>query len=130
MFPTIFNDFDNFEKLFNIQFPTSAERFPLSDIGLDEEGNYVAEIAVAGFAKEDITIQVDGRNVIIKGTNTRKSQIKKYAQQVISTNSFQRTFSIPDNFDVYRSEAKLENGILTLKFFPSEEKQLKQITIQ
>lgn len=67
----------------------------------------VVQIALPGFSKEDINIQVEGRNLIISAdipTNEETS----FRQ------SFVKTYALGNNVDADVIDAKMENGVLTL----------------
>ena len=67
----------------------------------------VVQIALPGFSKEDINIQVEGRNLIISAdipTNEETS----------FRHSFVKTYTLGNNVDADVIDAKMENGVLTL----------------
>lgn len=67
----------------------------------------VVQIALPGFSKEDINIEVEGRNLIISAeipTNEETS----------FRHSFVKTYVLGNNVDADVINAKMENGVLTL----------------
>lgn len=84
------------------------------------EKDNMIQIALPGFSKEDINIQVEGRNLIISAdipTNEETS----------FRHSFVKTYTLGNNVDVDNIDAKMENGVLTLDM--SCAVKTKQITI-
>ncbi|MEQ8323146.1 MAG: Hsp20/alpha crystallin family protein [Vicingaceae bacterium] len=99
----------------------SAELFPAVNV-LDGEKNYIIELAVPGYAKEDFEIKVeDGRLVIVaQKEESKKSEEKNYTRKEFSYNHFQRSFNLPENVLEDDIEAKFKDGILKLKLDKKE----------
>ena len=129
-----------FDRVFDrlVDYGTTYETggFPPYNIRKTDDFKHVIEIALAGFSKDDISVEhkPDENSLIIK------SQIDKDEKEVednegilyrgISKRQFTRSFSIAD--DVIVKGAKLENGLLSVelqKIIP-EEKKPKTIEIR
>ena len=67
----------------------------------------VVQIALPGFSKEDINIQVEGRNLIISA-DIPIDQENSFRQ------SFTKAYTLGNNIDVDVIDATMENGVLTL----------------
>ena len=78
------------------------------------------EIALPGFSKEDLNIEVDGRILIISADVDEKDETRW-------RHSFHKRFTLPNGVDVEGIEAKLENGVLQLTF--GKEVEAKKVTI-
>jgi len=63
---------------------------------------WTVTLDVPGFAREDLTIGIEGAVVRIESKADAKRQ-------------FKAAYELPQDIDVATSEAKLENGVLTLK---------------
>ena len=80
-------------------------------------GKYSLELGIPGFKKDDIKISLeDSIYLVIEGSNT------KYGD-------FERSYSIPEDGDEEKIEAKVENGILTISF-PQKVKKKSKIEIR
>ena len=57
-----------FDQFFNDPGPMikrSTEGYPLTDIYKDESGNSIIEMALAGFSKEDLTVEIKENTITI-----------------------------------------------------------------
>lgn len=89
--------------------------------------NYVLEIAVAGFAKEDIKITVQELTLTVEGSSL--PSVDQYVHKGIATRDFKQDFVLAEYVVV--DGAELKDGMLRilLKQELPEEKKAKVITI-
>lgn len=78
----------------------------------ETEGEYTIEVDLPGYAKEDISIEL--KKGIIKISAKKEKNEKKYIHQEKFVENVSREFSIGENIDETKIEAKLENGILEI----------------
>ena len=105
-FDRIFNDFENRHVSANTNYP------PYNVLKHDDD-HFEIEIAVAGFDREDVTVEVDQNQLIIKGQRTKEEDIGKYIHRGLAARDFERVFTLMDHMEV--GEAELTNGILSVK---------------
>ena len=88
--------------------------FPPYNIIRSGENSYRIELAVAGFQEEEIDIELDDGNLIIKGETkeTDKHLEEVYLFKGIANRSFKRTFILDEYIEV--KEASLVNGMLII----------------
>ena len=102
---------------------------PHNLIKLDET-HYVIEVAVAGFADNEIDVELKDNVVTITGEQKPKEVEVEYQHKGISTRNFVRTFPLAEHVEV--RGATVKNGILSIaleKLIPEEQKAKKvQIT--
>ena len=121
-FDSIFDEFDRMLE--------STERYssnyPPYNIKRTTENNYNIEVALAGFGKEDIEVEVKDSTLTVRNKNTDKT-INEEGNGVIhkgiSTRQFERSFTISEDIKV--KEAELKNGLLTIdleRIIPDEKK--------
>jgi len=131
--PSILNQtlgFENFirdvEAILNDTKPVS--NFPPHNIIKADENKYVVELAVAGFAKDEIDIQVQEGNLTIKGEKKDKDELD-YLHRGIGTRSFTKVITIADTIEVKGAEIK--DGILRvgLENIIPEHKKSRKIEI-
>lgn len=105
--------FENFlrdiETILNETKP--AANFPPHNIIKADENKYVVELAVAGFNKNEIDIQVQDNTLTIKGEKLEKEGYE-YLHRGIGTRSFTKTITIADTIEVKGAEFK--DGILRI----------------
>jgi len=113
MFDTLNRYVDN-----NVQ----STGFPPYNIRKEGEYNYVIEMALAGFGKDDIEIEVAESNLTIRSVK-ENSEDDSTVYRGISYRKFERKFTLAD--DIVVPGAKLENGMLTVELervVPEEKK--------
>ena len=129
---TVFDDV--FESFFRTDLPQhlrrSTEGYPVADIYGDGEGNTVMEFALAGFSKEDLTIEVkpEKRSITV---SARSEDSSVEGSRRIARRSFQKTYvNYDDNLDLSSAHASFENGLLTVTVPTRPEVQPVAINIQ
>ena len=94
----------------------AAQRSPALDVAETEHG-YSVNLDLPGVAKDDIKIAIDGRLVSVS-TPARNNEAKKEGERLIyrerSAAGFARSFKLPEELDQDASQAKLDNGVLSL----------------
>lgn len=104
-------------------------RYPLTNIAHDEDGNLIIEVAIAGFDKNDIRIEMVGNELSIVGQKSKlPPQNRKYIQSHISVSDFTRTIILHENYIGGDITAEAENGILTMIVTPVKQPK-RQILI-
>ncbi len=111
---TVFDDvFDNFFMEFPQHLKRSTSGYPVADIYQNEAGNTVMEFALAGFSKDDLSIEVKPEKRSI--TVAAKSDSDTSDSRRIARRSFQKTYvNYDDKLDLSSVEASFENGLLTV----------------
>jgi molecular chaperone IbpA len=130
---SIFND--PFFLGFNDQFvrwesnKKTTSSFPPYNVKKVDEDNYIVELAVAGYDREDLDITVDKDTLIIK-SDRENDEDSDFLHKGIAGRNFTQTFTLGEYMLV--KSASLENGLLTIKIekeIPEEHKP-RQIKIK
>lgn len=92
---------------------------------------YVVRAWLPGFRPEDVNISAVGNQLTISGKPAGYSAPEgaRYLVQEIGATEFQRTLSLPVEFDVNKAQASYEHGVLTLTLPKAEVAKPKQIAI-
>jgi len=101
--------------------------YPPYNIKKVDENKYVIEMAVAGFGRQDIELELQDGILTVKGSIT--SEDADYLYKGIADRAFTRQFTLADAVEV--KNADLINGMLKIwleRFIP-EEKKPKKINI-
>ncbi len=101
--------------------------YPPYNIKKIDENKYVIEMAVAGFGKQDLELELQDGTLTIKGNIS--SEDADYIYKGIAERAFTRQFTLADTVEV--KNADLINGMLKIwleRFIP-EEKKPKKINI-
>jgi molecular chaperone IbpA len=104
-------------------------KYPPYNIKKVDEDRYVIEMAVAGFGKSEIDIELQEGLLRVTG-KCDSPESTEYLYKGIAERGFKREFSLADNVEVKSSS--LANGMLKifLEAFIPEEKKPKKIDIQ
>ena len=105
--------------------------FPPFNLKKVDENKYVIEMAVAGFARQDIELTLEDNRLVIKGeTKSDESDEGSYLHRGIAGRNFTRTFTLADN--VVIDNAELINGMLKvwMEHLIPESKKPKKIDIK
>ena len=111
---TVFDDvFDNFFMDFPQHLKRTTAGYPVADIYRNDNGDTVMEFALAGFSKEELSIEVKPEKRSI--TVSAHSDDAAVDQRRIARRSFQKTYvNYDDNLDLTAVEASFENGLLSV----------------
>ena len=102
--------FDNLSRY--VDNNATSTGFPPYNIRKEGEYNYVIEMALAGFGKEDIQVEVAESTLSIRSVkeNTEDDSTQKTQHRGISYRRFERKFTLAE--DIVVKTANLENGML------------------
>lgn len=100
----------------------------------ETEKEYKIELAIPGFKKEDVKVNLDNDVLTINAENKleKEETNKKYTRKEFSQNSFSRSFLLPKAANAEQIDAKYEDGLLKLAIAKKEEaikKAKKEIKI-
>ena len=103
----------------------TVSKYPPYNIKQLSEDNYKIEMAVAGFSKEDLRVELHNNQLTIEGSKVADDQSSKgsYVYRGIAGRQFRQTFALADHVKVIGSE--LKDGILTVELerdLPEEKK--------
>ena len=114
-----------FDELFG-DFPSLARKstqgYPVADIFSNEDGSTTLEFALAGFSKEDLTIEIqpEKSSLTVKAEATTEGDTSRR----IARRSFQKTFvNYDSNLDLRASTADFHNGLLSVTIPRKEQLQ-------
>lgn len=105
-----------------------VSKYPPYNIKKIDEDRYVIEMAVAGFGKSELDIELEDSKLKISG-NVQSDDTAEYLFKGIAERGFTREFTLADNVEVKSST--LVNGMLKiwLEAFVPEDKKPKKIDI-
>ena len=133
-------DFDKFFVGFDDQFNRLSKihddltkaipNYPPYNIKKTGDNTYVIEMAVAGFAKQDIEIELADGKMIIKGNVQNDEAEDAFLFKGIANRAFTRSFALEDTVEV--KDAAMMNGMLKvfLERIIPEHKKPKKIEVK
>jgi molecular chaperone IbpA len=91
-------------------FANSAQsNYPPYNILKTDDDNYIVEVAVTGFEKNEVKINVDNQKLVINATTNRDDDAE-YLHRGLATRDFERRFNLTEHMQV--GDAVLANGLL------------------
>lgn len=138
----MFKDFDKVFVGFDDQFNRMAKihddltksipNYPPYNIKKTGDNTYVIELAVAGFAKQDIEIELADGKMLIKGNvhSDDSDSADSFLFRGIANRAFTRTFALDDQIEV--KDAEMFNGMLKvfLERIIPEHKKPKKVEVK
>jgi HSP20 family protein len=110
--------FDDFFKPFNEWFDNGGiwgRTMNVPAVNISEEKNeYLVSMAVPGMKKEDFVIDVDGNMLTISSAKeeSREEKDKRFTKKEFNFTSFSRSFTLPEEINKEKIEARYEDGVL------------------
>ncbi|NNF32462.1 MAG: Hsp20/alpha crystallin family protein [Saprospiraceae bacterium] len=94
---------------------------------IENENDFLVEVAAPGLSKEDFNVEVDKDHLIISAQKEMKKEEKegKYTRNEFNYSSFTRRFFLPETVDGDNIEATYTDGILKLVVPKREEAKAK-----
>ena len=139
-FGSAFKDMDKFFVGFDDTFNRIAKihddmtknipNYPPYNIKKTGDNTYVIELAVAGFGKQDIEIELADSKMVIKGNVQSQDADDNFLFKGIANRAFTRTFALDDQIEV--KDAEMINGMLKvfLERIIPEHKKPKKIEVK
>ncbi len=113
---SVFDDvFDNFFTDFPRHLKQSTQGYPVADIYTGDDGQTVMEFALAGFTKEELSIDVQPDKRSITVSASAKAVEGENTSRRIARRSFTKTYvNYDNNLDLAKVHADFQNGLLTV----------------
>ena len=129
------NVFDHFERMFNDDFfniPTV--NYPPYNIVKTGANEYNVEVALAGFSRDDVSVEFAEGILTIKSKDRKESEKKDEDGDIIhkgiSKRYFSKSFTVSDDVEI--KGAELKDGLLTVSMerIVPESKKARMIEIK
>jgi HSP20 family protein len=93
----------------------------------DNKEDFQVSLAVPGMKKDDFKIDVDGNMLTISSEKeeTKEEKDKKFTRKEYNYSSFSRSFTLPDEINREKIDAKYEDGVLKIMLPRKEEAKIK-----
>jgi molecular chaperone IbpA len=106
-FDRLFDDFEN-------RWANSVQtNYPPHNVLRTSDSTYEIQLAITGFSKEEISVEVNQDHLVVRGERLRDDDADhQYLYRGLATRDFQKIFPLADHVEVKSSSIK--NGILTI----------------
>lgn len=84
--------------------------YPPYNIMKVDDNKYVIEVAVAGFSKQDLTVELKENSLVISGNISANTPTYDYLYKGIADRAFTRNFNLADSVEIQNTQ--LMNGML------------------
>ena len=103
-----------FDRYFSGHFHNTNGNYPPYNIVKYDETHYGIEVAVAGFSKEEITVEVDQDQLTVKGRKLNQVDSRfEYLHRGLAARDFEQTFTLAEYMEVHAAEVK--DGMLVIE---------------
>jgi len=106
----------------------SQPTYPPYNIEKTADDAYRISLAVAGFAEEDLSVEVREDALIVSASKSTDDESRSYLHRGIATRAFERRFQLADHIRV--SGASHENGMLNIDLVREVPEALKPRRIE
>jgi molecular chaperone IbpA len=108
---------------------TDNKVYPPHNVVKHDEENFSVELALAGYAKEDLIVEVRDGILLVASDTKSESQDREYLHKGISQKKFRRTFRLSEHVVVDGADFKDGLLVIDLRVQLPEEKRPRTITI-
>jgi molecular chaperone IbpA len=102
-----------FDRYFNSQFANVNGNYPPHNIVKYADNSYGIEVAVAGFTKDEITVEVDQDQLMITGRKSTVTEGVEYLHRGLAARDFEQQFTLAEYMEVRGAEVK--DGMLKIE---------------
>lgn len=101
--------FNNFERRFA---NSISSNYPPHNVVKIDDNNYEIQVAVTGFNKDEVTVELD-QNILIITAGRPQEEERVYLHRGLAQRNFVKQFPLAEHIEVRGAEQK--NGVLTIK---------------
>lgn len=94
---------------------------------MEKEDQYVLEMSIPGFKKEEVSIEIDKDLLTISSEvdALKEETTEQFTRKEFSKQSFGRSFRLPETVHLEKIDASYENGVLSI-VLPKKDESLPQ----
>jgi len=105
--------FDQLERVRgDLEGRTALTKYPPYNIVKLSDDEFSIEMAIAGFSKEDLDVEIKENVLSVKGSKTEEDGKRSFVHKGIGGRSFERHFTLADHVEVV--DGDLVDGILVI----------------
>lgn len=117
-----------FQMLDQVNGYDSDSTYPPYNIERTGDNAYRITLAVAGFAADELKIEVKEQTLTISGDKAPETNARSYLHRGIAARAFERRYQLADHVDV--TGAKFENGLLHVDLVRNMPESMKPRTVE
>ena len=121
--------FDQFERTLDRIAKSATDSYPPYNIEQIGENDLRITLAVAGFAPDDLLVQIEDNQLVIRGKQAEDDGERVFLHRGIAARQFQRSFVLAEGIEV--TGAALDNGLLSIELKrPMAETRVRKVDIR
>lgn len=96
--------------------PAYQTRLTRPEVNVAElDGAYVLQLALPGWEKDEVTLEVDGELLHVRGERANdEAEAPTFRRQEFGLRKFDKSFHLPETVDVASIGAAMERGVLNV----------------
>ena len=102
---------------------------PLADLEETDDA-YLVEIELPGVKRDDVDIDIAGRRVSVRGERKEKERVRTLRRHERTIGRFAYELTLPGDVDEAGVEARLDEGVLSLRLPKPEHERPRRIPIR
>lgn len=102
---------------------------PLADVEETDDA-FVVEIELAGVDKEDVSIELSGRRLVVTGERKERERAGILRKRTRMVGRFRSEVTLPAEVDEDSVTAELDRGVLTVRVPKAASERPRRITVQ
>ena len=131
-FAPLYRSTVGFDRLFDLLdtvagFDAGPTAYPPYNIERTAENEYRITMAVAGFGRDEISVDVKEQTLSVSGAKKAEEKEREYLHRGIAARSFERRFQLADHVEV--KGADLQDGLLHIDLVRNVPERLKPRSI-
>jgi len=118
------------DELFGVGPASPAMRLPMAPADIEETDDaYVVELDVPGVTRDDLNVEVRDNELRVSGEITAKERKGILRRQMRPVGEFEHVVTLPGDVDPNQVEARLADGVLTMRLRKSAGHQPRKVEI-
>ena len=119
-----------FDTIFNQRLQQANGNYPPHNIVKYSDSEYAIEVAVAGFSKQEINVEVDQDQLVVRGTQKTTDESKEYLHRGLASRDFEQSWTLAEYMEVKDAEVKDGMLVISIQRIVPEALQPRQIVIK
>ncbi len=129
-FAPLYRSTVGFDRLVNMLDHIAGDEngFPPYNIERVGENEYRISMAVAGFSRDELNVEVKEQTLTVRGQKATEEKDREYLHRGIATRSFERRFQLADHVEV--KDADFSDGLLNIGLVRNVPERMKPRTVE
>ena len=103
--------FEPLDSLDRYNIPT----YPVTNYSVKDDGTSIIELALTGFNKGDISVDIEGDRLLIGATTPKDETDRKYVYKKIATRDIHVEYKCSNKMDLEKTKVSYVNGLLSIE---------------